>query len=127
MKKVHYISDLHFEHVNWNNELAFQRDELKTFQNRLEEIAPRYTSKEVLSRVEQFQNKFIRHNEVIDTLMHDVNAHETTLSDFAKEHPIAVDHVHFEDHSKIREDVETQFEIYKTLKKSFLRFLTETM
>ncbi len=127
MKKVNYISDLHFEHVAWNNELAFQRDELKTFQHRLEEVAPRYTNSEVLSKVEQFQNKFIRHFEVIDTLQHEVNEQENHLVTFAKNHPIAVDHVHFKDHADLREKVESQLGIYKDLKKNYLRFLTQTM
>ena len=127
MKKVNYISDLHFEHVAWIKELSFQRGELKSFQNRLEEVVPNYTSTEVLSKVEQFQNKFIRHNEVIDTLEHEVNEHEHNLVSFAKSHPIAIDHVHFKDHTGIREKVESQLDIYKELKKKFMRFLTQTM
>lgn len=127
MKKVNYISDLHFEHVAWNNELSFQRDELKTFQHRLEEVAPRYTDSDVLSKVEQFQNKFIRHFEVIDTLQHEVNEHENHLVTFAKNNPVAVNRVHFKDHTEIREKVESQLDIYKDLKKKFLRFLTQTM
>ncbi|HPK10912.1 MAG: hypothetical protein KDC16_07590 [Saprospiraceae bacterium] len=127
MKKKIHIDDLHFEHVAWKNELAYQRDELKSFEHRLEEVAPRYTDKEVLKKVEHFQNQFIRHFEVLDILDHDINVHEDELSSFAKEHPVAVDHVQFHDHKDVREKVETQREIYQELKDEFLRFLTETM
>ena len=127
MKEAIYISDLHFEHSSWNNDLAFQRDELTIFEKRLEEVAPRYTRVEVLSKVEQFQNKFIRHFEVIDTLQHKIKVHENHLSVFATSHPIAVDHVRFNDHGSFRGEIETQIEMYKDLKKDFLRFLTQTM
>lgn len=127
MKDKIYLSDLHFEHISWNSELAFQKDELKIFKNRLEEVASRWTKKEVMIQVEHFQNNFLRHNEVIDTLKHKVNAHEKELVDFAKEHPIALDHVHFKDHTSFRDEIETQRKLYAELKTEFLRFLTETM
>lgn len=128
MKKKHiYLSDLHFEHTTWKSELVFQQDELKTFNARLEEVVPRYTDTTVLARSEQFQNQIIRYNEVLDELIHDINTHEHTLIDYAKEHPVAIDHVHFDDHGGIREKIETQREIYAEFKKEFLRYLTKYM
>ncbi|WP_452598326.1 hypothetical protein [Pontimicrobium sp. MEBiC01747] len=127
MKNKIYISDLHFEHTAWKSELSFQKDELKIFQNRLEEVASRWTKKEVMVQVEHFQNNFLRHNEVVDTLLHKINIHEDELSTFAKEHPIALDHIHFNDHKAFRDEIETQRKIFSELKTEFLRFLTETM
>tara|TARA_R110002049_G_scaffold165631_1_gene331539 strand:- start:672 stop:1055 length:384 start_codon:yes stop_codon:yes gene_type:complete len=127
MKDKVYMSDLHFEHVAWNSELSFQKDELKIFQNRLEEVTSRWTKNEVMKEVEHFQNNFIRQNEVVDTLKHDINIHEEHLVKFDKEHPIASDHVHFNDHSELRDEVETQRKLYTNLKTDFLRFLTKTM
>ena len=37
-----YDSDLHFEHKQWEGELDFWKDELKTFKNRLSELIGRY-------------------------------------------------------------------------------------
>ena len=128
MKKKHiYLSDLHFEHQTWKSELTFQKDELETFNSRLEEVVPRYTETTVLAHSEQFQNQIIRHNEVLDELIHDINAHEHTLSEYAKDHPVAIDHVHFDDHGGLREKIETQKEIYAAFKKKFFRFLTKYM
>ena len=127
MKNKVYMSDIHFEHTAWNSELAFEKDELKNFQNRLEEVASRWTTNEVMVKVEHFQNNFLRHNEVIDTLRHDINSHEHELVKFVEEHPIALDHVHFKDHTAFRDKVETQRNLYAELKTEFLRFLTETM
>ena len=122
-----YISDLHFEHKAWKSLLEFQRDELKTFNKRLEEVVVRWTSKDILSSVEQFQNNFIRHNEVIDTLLHDIGVQETNISEYAINNPIAIDHVHFNDHGGMREAIETQQNIYDKLKKEFMKFLVVAM
>lgn len=127
MKNKIHISDLHFEHVHWLSSLLFEKDELKSFQNRLEEVAPRWTEQDVLAQVEQYQNKFIRHNEVLDTLVHDIRANEKKLADRAKENPTAINHVHFKDHTSLRDRVEMQQKIYGELKTLFLRFLTSTM
>jgi len=122
-----YISDLHFEHKLWKSQLEFQRDELKSFNRRLEEVVVRWTDKDILSNIEKYQNNFIRHNEVIDTLLHEIGVQENKLTAFAISHPIAIDHVHFDDHSEMRESVETQQTIYNKLKKEFMRFLTVAM
>lgn len=122
-----YLSDLHFEHKTWKSELLFQQDELKTFKSRLEEVVPRYTDTTVLAKAEQFQNKMIRYNEVLDQLIHDINTHEHTLSTYAKEHPVAIDHVHFDDHGGLRGKIKVQGEIHAEFKANFLRYLTEYM
>ena len=126
-KKAIYIDDLHFEHKLWKSQLEFQRDELKVFTHRLEEVVVRWTDMDVLSKVEHFQNVFIRHNEVIDTLIHDINEHEHKLSNRAEANPVAIDHVHFDDHTEFRGRIESQMKIYDDMKKGYLRFLTEAM
>jgi hypothetical protein len=121
------MSDLHFEHKAWKSESVFQKDELTFFKNRLEEVVPRYTNQEVLAKAEQFQNQMIRHNEVVDTLIHDINQEEQNLIDYAKDHPVAINHVHFNDHTSLRSRIESQRKIYADFKGNFFRYLTETM
>ena len=118
-KKAVLMSDLHYEHKVWKRQIEFQIDELEIFTHRLEEVVTRWTDKEVLAKAEHFQNTFIRHKEVLDTQLHEINVHNDTLVEFVKEHPIASDHVHFK--------VETQIEMFHEMKKEFMRFLTETM
>lgn len=125
--KAVYMDDLHFEHKHWLSQLEFQVDELKIFTHRIEEVVVRWTDKDVLARLEQFQNKFIVHKEVLDTLFHDINLHEQELVKFAKDHPVAVNHVHFKDHGKLRDYVEMQIKLFNELKKEFMRFLSFAM
>lgn len=124
MKKLVTIADLHFEHKSWTSELAFQKDELHIFENRLEDVVKHHHEKKILKRVEYFQNHFIRHRKVIDILKHDINIHEQELSDYNKDHQLDVDNKSFEYHSRIREKMETQQHLYKDLKTEFMGFLT---
>lgn len=127
MKKHVYMSDLHFDHKMWDNQLKFQKEELQFFKNRLEEVVSRWTDKDVLKKVEHFQNMFVNHNNKIDELLHDVKIHEGDLVDRTKENPVAIDHVHFDDHTGQRDKVETQWKLYNEMKADYLRFLRKYM
>ena len=122
-KTLVYISDLHFEHKLWISELMFWQDEIGTFKHRLEEVVERFDDREVLAKVEKFQNKFIRHREVIDTLKHDVKAAEHELVVYAEKNPEAVDQKYFESQNPLRDRMETQKAIYGELKTNFMNFL----
>jgi hypothetical protein len=122
-----YMKDLHFDHLQWMNEMAFYKEELKIFTHRLEHIAKHNTKQEIMQEVERFQNHFIRQNEVIDEFVHKVKEHEHHLAEFAEEHPIALDHVHFQDHVAMRDEFNTFVKIYMELKTDFNRFLAKRM
>lgn len=122
-----HIDELHFEHKLWTSQLNFYRDELKIFNHRLEELAAANSIVEVTARIEQYQNQIIRQNEVIDELIHRINGHEHQLAQEAIEHPIAIDHVLFADHTKLREDAERNTELYNEFKEGFVRFVADRL
>ncbi|MBQ0732913.1 hypothetical protein [Aquimarina celericrescens] len=127
-KEVFYNTDLHFEHEQWRRELYFWEDELKSFKNRLEEIVTRWTDKDVLAQLQKYQNQFIVHGEVIDTLLHDINVHETDISEHSKKGESDVmSHQLVRKHIDFRDRIETQRHIYSDLKKEFFRFLSKYM
>lgn len=122
-----HLDVLHFEHDKWVKQLKFYKDELKTYNNRLEDIAKRYNGRGVMAELEKFQNKFIRENEVIDILIHDINQHENILVKSVKENPVASDHRLFDDHGGLRDRMEIFLKIYNELKPQFMRYLTKYM
>jgi len=126
-EKMVYISDLHFEHVQWRNELLFWEEQIGSYIKRLEEVVVRWTDNMVRAQVEHFQNQFILHNDIIDVLKKDIKLHEQHIASYAQENPIAIDHVHFEDHTQLRNRMETQRSIYGDLKDKYYRFLSEAM
>ncbi|QYA26966.1 hypothetical protein G3I01_16175 [Gramella sp. MT6] len=125
--EVIYSDDLHFEHRHWQGELAFWQDELKSFKNRLEELSNRWTDENVLAQLEHFQNQFIRHGEVIDTLEHEINVHETDLANHSKKDEEVMDRELTKGHFEFRQRMEMQRKIYAELKEEFFRFLSKYM
>lgn len=125
--EVVYSDDLHFEHRNWEGEISFWQDELKSFRKRLEELSNRWTDEKVLAELEHFQNQFIRHGEIIDILEHEINVHETDLAQHAKKGEDVMDRELTKNHIDFRERMEMQRKIYAELKKDFFRFLSKYM
>jgi DNA repair ATPase RecN len=118
-----YIHELHTEHNTYLSTLAFAKDEIKTFNNRLSEIITANTKKEILAQVEHFQNQFIRHNEVIDELKHEVHECETRIAKIAESNNVATDHKKVDDHTDLRDQMDTFSHIFSELKNEFKSFL----
>ncbi|MEZ5006892.1 MAG: hypothetical protein R2728_03195 [Chitinophagales bacterium] len=117
----------HLEHGQWKRELLFWEDELSFFNNRLGEIVGKWTDKEVLAKLEQFQNQFIRQAEVIDTLQHDIRIHEDEMATHLKKAEDALGVEHSKLHKAFQERMKTQRKIYKDLKKEFFKYLSKYM
>jgi hypothetical protein len=126
-KEIIYNSDLHFEHNQWTSELAFWKDELKTFNNRLEELVNRWTDKEMLAKLEHFQNEFIIHEELVQVFQDDINAHERNMSVNVSKEEDVLDRSLVKKHIEFREKMQTQRHIYAELKKEFYTFLSKYM
>lgn len=122
-----YMADLHFEHEMWTKALHFYEEELKIFEDRLAEVSQKNADHAVKAKVEHFQNQFIREKEVIDILLHEINEHEEELVKYAKEHPVAVDHVYFQNHSGLEDKMKSFNKIWKELRNEYMRFLSEWM
>ena len=125
--EVIYSDDLHFEHNRWQAEIFFWQDELKSFKNRLEELSRRWTDEKVLAQLEHFQNQFVRHGEVIDSLEHEINVHETEMAKHSQKGEEVLDTDLTRNHLEFRERMETQRKIYAELKEEFFRFLSKYM
>ena len=126
-KKHVYLSDLHFEHSLWLNELDFSKDELYIFTNRLAGVIERNNDNAFEAKAESFQNQLIVQKEVVDELRHSIKGHESELAHFAKEHPISIDHVYFTDHVGLRERMTRFTSLYADLKKEFMHFIAAWM
>lgn len=121
-----YIHELHAEHNEFLSVLAFAKDEIKTFKTRLNEVVTANNKQEVMAQVEHFENQFLRHNEVIDELKHDVHECEVRIAKLAEENNVATDHRKTDDHVELRDQMETFNKIYSELKTEFKKFLEKT-
>ena len=99
--KVH-LSDLHFDHRLWLNELRFFEDQLAIFDERLAQVIDRYKDdSEALRSLEAFQNQIIRQREVIDEMKHKFRSREMDLNNIERsvEEPVSANHILFEYHN----------------------------
>lgn len=126
-REVIYNPDLHFEHECWNRELLFWEDELRSFQNRLEELTSRWTDNEVLAQIEKFQNKFEIHENAIASMKDDIHMHETNMADHYDKGEDVLEKTMVDRHLKFRDRIDTERKLYHDLKKDLFRFLTKYM
>ena len=125
--KAKTISDLHTEHSEWLKKLEFYKDDLLVMRSRLEEIASKNTSKEILARAEHFQNQFVVQKENIDEIHHSIKDHENYLENRVDENPAASDQQHVHDHPKMRENIEGFEKVFNELRHEFNKFLSGAM
>ena len=122
-ERTEKISPSHFEHTLWMNELNFFYDEVKIYEQQLEKLVKK-RNKEMMPRLEQFQNNFIRQKEVLDQLIRDIKVHEQKLAWSLKEDK-NIEESADTAHEKMREEIEIFKKIFDQLKKQFYAFLVE--
>ena len=66
------IEQFQEELQTWKHELSSIKQEIRHFENHLEEMAKEKLPRTLLAEVEHFQNTFICQKEVIDNLRHDL-------------------------------------------------------
>ncbi|MBL7951823.1 MAG: hypothetical protein JNM62_08885 [Flavobacteriales bacterium] len=121
------IGDLHHDQREWLNALRFYKEDITILEHRLEDIVRRNTKQDVLAGVEHFQNQFIREREVIDELRHDIKQEENLLEKEMKDHPVAIEHRYFTDHTGLRDRFQTFEKLYRELKQEFQLWLVQWM
>lgn len=126
-KELIYNADLHFEHILWTKELDFWEDELKSFNNRLDELVKRWTNPSVLAQIEKFQNQFMIHENAMNTMKNQIAMHESNIAEHYKNNEDVLNKHMVNKHLMIREQMETQRNIYQALKKEFFQFMTKYM
>lgn len=126
-KEIIYNADLHFEHENWQREINFWEDELKSFHKRLEELVSRWTDKSVLAEIEKFENKFMIQEKEFDSLKDQIAMHEKNMAAHYEKNEDVLNKMFVNQHLDFRKVLETERNLYNDLKKDFFRFLTKYM
>lgn len=127
METTKTIDQLHEEHQTWLNKLLFYKDELSIMDKRISEIAQKNTSKEVLAKVDYFNNQFIIQKEQMDIIKHDIKSHEAYLKAAINNSVMDVEHENFLDHQKHRESIAIFEKIFRELREELIDFLSKWM
>lgn len=117
------VSDLHFDHKLWMNELKFFEMQMDVFEGRLEEIVLNLHDGLALAAVEAFQNQIIRQREVIDELKHKFRLREQDLNLLDNDKVIESNHILSIDHRKEREEMQIFIKLYQEMREKYMDFL----
>lgn len=127
LKEKKHIDQLHIEYKFWTSSFALYADELAIYQNLLEEIAAKNSSTEIRKRIGHFQNQFILQKEQLDILFHRIKKYEQSLAEYAKDHPVAIDRVLFDDHDALRNQRDAFDRLFTELKVEFISFIRQSL
>ncbi len=125
--KTEKIYTQHSENQEWANNVAFYRDEIKIMEGRLDEIASKNSSEEVMKQVEHFQNQFIIQKQHLDELKHNINLSNDSLEKEINKNSTAIEHRKTEDHTLAREEMQAFEKLFAPLKSEFNTFLSKWM
>ncbi|MFL5810607.1 MAG: hypothetical protein ACJ749_13885, partial [Flavisolibacter sp.] len=98
------IRSLHMEYQLWTRELIFYKEEIRIFEDHLQQLLSRNTKSDMTVQAEHFQNQFILQKEVIDFLKHDLHISEKQLAAFVHElSGLGLESIKMDNHGKLRE------------------------
>lgn len=121
------IMNQHAEHTKWLSAMAFYKDEIKIMQKRIEEVAAKNTSKDVLAKIDHFQSQLFIQDSNISKIQHHIKHDENAIQNSINDNPIASDHRLAEDHTEERKMVESFENHFKELKTELNVFLSKWM
>jgi predicted nucleic acid-binding Zn-ribbon protein len=123
-QKVNYLSDLEFNLDTWKRELKFHRDEMDTFQDKLDEVAARKNlDKEALIALESFQNKILRERKVISDLLHKIKQKRMNIKTADITEPL--DGRLYREQIPLRDEMRTYIRLHYDLKEDMMDFFTK--
>ncbi|ARV15058.1 hypothetical protein [Polaribacter sp. SA4-12] len=118
-----YNSNMHFEHLQWKEELSFWNDELKFFNDKINELIKRGANKNVLAKLAHYQNEFILHITIMGIIHGGIEELEIKIATQSEENTSAFDKKMIKIHGDFRVKFKRQRKVYSNLKKSFFRFI----
>ncbi len=118
---------LHSEHREWLNKIDFYYDDLTVFRRRLEEVASRNTSRDLMAKVEHFQNQFLIQRNELDELKHAIREAEAMVEQSVQQNGTAVNRRSLPDDGSLRERVNRFEQLFHQLRKDLIAFLSKTL
>jgi len=119
------ITQLHHMCEDWKRELKFFKDEIEILRNRLDEVAARNTSNEVMVDVEHYENKFKILSIHIDELMHDLNIKTDEITSNAASQSKYINVKMFDADTKLADLMLITSKDFHETKNKFYGFLTK--
>lgn len=122
-----HIFELHADHKEWINRLAFYKDEVDFLERRLLEVAGKYTNAEILAACDSLANRLTIQRSEMHRLKEAIKGKEELLEHSAIENPTAIDRRLFPPEVRERQAMENFEDIYHDLRKELIVFFGKYM
>ncbi len=120
------IKQFEYENDSWMRSLEYMQMENVHLKNRLGQILKADIQNELLDLMEFYQNFFIREDEVIAMLRHDILLHDQRLKQFESEINTNIFKI-IKIQKKLRQDIEMEEIKFNKLKLEFNNHFTEKL
>ena len=120
----YFSNDLRYDHNIWENELNFYKNEINIFEYRLTDMLKRNPSRDLLWRLEQYQNQFIRQKEIVDKINHKIHLYDDQLRGVPAEIMLPIDSNEVTKHKELEDEVRMTRKLYLELREKFNGYLT---
>lgn len=128
MESTISIEQFREELQSWKRELSSIKEEIRLFEQHLENLTGKKLPKDLLAEVEHFQNLFICQKEVIDKLRHDLPDSRARVENIFQDIRSSRREQSWESPSEsLEERMDTFRKIYIEIKQDFHRFDEEWM
>ena len=121
------INSLHHQTSDWLRELEFYKQELTSLQKRLEEVAAKNTTKDIMTQVEHFQNRFTILREQHDILHHENTIRLSRVDELAKSRPEHIDEKFMTENGEMHKKVNDFSASFRDTRFEFNTFLSRVM
>lgn len=123
--QILFLSDLSFNLDVWKRELKFQESEMDYFEEKLEHIAIRELGKDVMIRLEHFQNRIIREREVMGHLRHRIRMKKRELAQAKVDNNSEV--LFHEKQVMLKDEMKTFVKMHYDLKEDMMDFFLKNL
>ena len=121
------INILHHQTSDWLRELDFYKEELDILRKRLEEVAAKNTSKDVMVQVEHFQSRFTILREQYDILHHENGERYGRIDELAKVRPEHIEEIFVAANDSMNGRLSDFFTSFRNTRLEFNNFLSKVM
>lgn len=123
MESTASIDQFQEELQSWKHELSSSKQEIRHFEQHLENMSLQKLPKDLLAQVEHFQNSFICQKEVIDQLRHDLpDSRQKVEYIFRSSHSASPEQNSSGASNGLRDRMDTFRRIYDEVRTDFRRF-----
>ena len=119
------VSEVHFQHSIWKNELFFYLHQLSIFEERLKSINHKETGGKAPVEIDRFHDNFAVQRKEIEKLLELINKNEEKAVKYGQLHLRRVDYIVTEEYHGLEKEVGIFEKLYKNLKIDFYDFLAK--